>query len=373
MRILHVINGLSVTRGGPSATLAALATAQARRGHQVVVLSSMRQPAPLTLQPGVQGNLSVFEADTELDSKWHNPHVVTEVRRHAHECDIVHIHGSWRCHLIAAAKVCREYGLPYICRPAGNLGVVSVGHKWYLKRPYFFLVERPIFNRASAIHCTSQSELDQVARLKLRPRTFVVPNAVAMAEREAKAANGAIRQLCPQLEPHHHVILYLGRITWIKNLGALVEAFLRVHRTFPDWRLVLAGTLEDAGIVRHLQSLAAAQGIADRLMLPGTVLSDAKGALYQRADVFAQPSLHENFGASVAEALCYGLPCLVSDGVALAPDVEEFGAGLVCPSNSEALAGALARLMGDEELRKQSGQQALRLPRVTSPKALLRS
>ena len=102
-------------------------------------------------------------------------------------------------------------------------------------------------------------------------------------------------------------------------------------------------------------------------MLPGTVLGEAKAALFSRADVFAQPSLHENFGASVAEALCYGIPCVVSNGVALAPDVAEAGAGLVCDSEAGSLADSLKRLMGDPDLRSQCGRKALELSRRYQP------
>ncbi len=186
MRILHVINGLSVTRGGPSATLAALTGAQVERGHKVVVVSTMRQPPPLTLEPGEHGNLTVCEAPVESEGRWYNAKILSAVRSGARNCDIVHVHGSWRYHLLAAAKVCRQYDLPYIIRPAGNLGLVSSGHKWYVKRPYFFLFERRAFDRAAAIHCTSREELRQMANLQLRPRKFVVPNAVAVRRRSSR-------------------------------------------------------------------------------------------------------------------------------------------------------------------------------------------
>ncbi len=120
------------------------------------------------------------EVAVDTDCKWYNGKILSAVRERARNCDIVHIHGSWRYHLLAAAKVCRQFDLPYIIRPAGNLGIVSSGHKWYVKRPYFYLFERRAFNRAAAIHCTSSEELRQMAGLRLRPRKFVVPNAVAV-------------------------------------------------------------------------------------------------------------------------------------------------------------------------------------------------
>lgn len=358
MNILHIINGLSVLHGGPSTTLSALVEAQVRRGDNVVVLSTLRQPPPLTLQPGQQGGLTVFEVPSDKDSKWYNPRILSEVRRWARDRDIVHVHGGWRYHLLAAAKVCRAYDLPYIIQPHGNLGWVCIGHKWYLKRPYFFLFERRVFNRADAILCNSKSELRQMARMKLRTRTVVVPNAVVAHKRPAQVQEEVLKQICPGLQPQHKVILYLGRIHWIKHLDALLDAFIRVSGKFPDWRLVLAGTHEEPDLVQQLLNQAQAHGIAERVMLPGTVLGEAKSMLFCRADIFALPSLHENFGVSAVEALFYGVPCVLSNAVALAADVAEGGAGLVCESNATALADSLQRLMGDPELRAQLARKA---------------
>src|SRR5262249_25261051 len=105
MRILHVINGLSSAIGGPPITLGALAPAQVRCGHEVIVLSARRSPAPLSLEPGVHGRLTVREAPTFSDARIYNPRILHAVRNLAPGCDILHIHGSWRYHLLAAAKV----------------------------------------------------------------------------------------------------------------------------------------------------------------------------------------------------------------------------------------------------------------------------
>jgi glycosyltransferase involved in cell wall biosynthesis len=49
----------------------------------------------------------------------------------------------------------------------------------------------------------------------------------------------------------------------------------------------------------------------------------------KRTTVFVQPSAHENFGASIAEALLFGKACIVSDGVGLSEDIALEKAGLV--------------------------------------------
>ncbi len=164
------------------------------------------------------------------------------------------------------------------------------------------------------------------------------------------------------------MVLYLGRITWIKRLDALLHGFIQVQQRFSRLVLDFGGTpWKTCESFKNLREEAQKHGIGQRVMLPGTVVGDAKAALFRRADIFAQPSLHENFGASVAEALCYGIPCIVSDGVALAPDVVEAGAGLVCQSDPDSLGHSLRQLMGDPNQRSQLGQKALELGRRYQP------
>ena len=72
---------------------------------------------------------------------------------------------------------------------------------------------------------------------------------------------------------------------------------------------------------------------------------------YDRADVFVLASLQETYGMAVAEALAHGLP-VVSTTTGAIPDLVGADAGLlVPPGNIEALAGALARVIGDARLR----------------------
>jgi glycosyltransferase involved in cell wall biosynthesis len=370
MKILHVINGLSVNRGGPPAALAALALAQANRGDDVVVFSSFRSPPPVTLSPGLHPRILVCEAPTDIDSKWYHRCVLTELRKLVRDRQIVHIHGTWRYHLPAAAKAASELGIPYIIRPAGNLGTALRQHKWYMKWPYFKLIERRIFQHAAAIHCTSAMEAEELAGLGLNARKFVVPNAVHVGSLREVEYEAVIREICPQIKTEHHVILNVGRITWKKRLNLLVEAFARLHREFPQWRLILAGTHEDPQLVRQLQVEAAKHGVGELVSLPGAVGGREKSALYSRAEMFVLPSLHENFGVSVAEALQFGIPCVVSHGVALSADVVEQGAGLACASESEALTKTMRQLLADDELRKKCSRRAVNLARRYDPETV---
>jgi len=100
------------------------------------------------------------------------------------------------------------------------------------------------------------------------------------------------------------------------------------------------------------------------------VLGEQKAALLARATLFALPSIEENFGISVAEAMLFGLPCVVSDGVALGYEIAEHDAGIVTQSRAECFATALRELLSDEKRRGKCSEAAQRVAQSFTPTAI---
>ncbi len=233
--------------------------------------------------------------------------------------------------------------------------------------PYFLLFERRIFSRAAAIHCCSNKELRELPRRMLRARPFIVPQPIRSGLLELQPDFDELRRRCPNLRDDQKVILYLGRISAIKRLEVLVEAFVRLSAEFPDWHLMVAGPHEDTALVRGLERRIEAAGLANRFTMPGMVLDELKAACLSRADVFAQPSAHENFGLSLAEALLFELPCVTSNGVALSEDVAETGAGIVCAPATDAFERGLREMLSSEDRRSACSRAAREVARRFSP------
>jgi glycosyltransferase involved in cell wall biosynthesis len=82
------------------------------------------------------------------------------------------------------------------------------------------------------------------------------------------------------------------------------------------------------------------------------------------------PSISENFGNVVLEALAAGTPVVVTPEVGLAADVEAAGAGIVTPSDPPRLAAALRELLRDPARREEMGRRgrALVEERFTWPR-----
>jgi glycosyltransferase involved in cell wall biosynthesis len=101
------------------------------------------------------------------------------------------------------------------------------------------------------------------------------------------------------------IVLAVGHAYPRKNYAALVGAWPAVARERPEARLVVVGHGPEQA---ELQRLAAGQ---PSIELWGHVTFDELQQLYARAQVFCHPSLQENFGIAVVEALASGLGVVV--------------------------------------------------------------
>jgi glycosyltransferase involved in cell wall biosynthesis len=104
------------------------------------------------------------------------------------------------------------------------------------------------------------------------------------------------------------VLLYVGRVSWEKNLRLLIQAYQGMDHT--NCHLVIVG---DGPAYAEVQQELSNLPVTFTGYLRGAELATA----YASADIFAFPSYTETFGQVVLEAMASGLPVvgLLSEGV----------------------------------------------------------
>lgn len=140
-------------------------------------------------------------------------------------------------------------------------------------------------------------------------------------------------------------ILAVGTVERRKNL----ELLIRVLPHLKGARIVCVGP--QTPYARECEELAGRLGVAERLELRGYVAREELIALYREAAVVAVPSRYEGFGYAAAQALCAGVPCIVSDRTSL-PEVVGNDGGIASIDDAVAWTSMLeAALRGDSESR----------------------
>ncbi|MCY3906896.1 MAG: glycosyltransferase family 1 protein [Anaerolineaceae bacterium] len=165
-----------------------------------------------------------------------------------------------------------------------------------------------------------------------------------------------------KLELPKDFFLFVGTFEPRKNLITLIEAWSLLKEQLPDAPpVVLAGRkgwLFDETLrgIRDLQ-------VADDIIWREDVGQESLPALYGLASALVLPSLYEGFGLPALEAMACGTLPIVSNVSSLPEVVGDVGIQ-IDPNDSQALAAAMLRSLGDSDWR--TGQEAAGLKRAAN-------
>jgi glycosyltransferase involved in cell wall biosynthesis len=137
-----------------------------------------------------------------------------------------------------------------------------------------------------------------------------------------------------------------GRLSWEKGYDLLVKAFHMILQHISECYLLIVG---DGPEKSKLEELAAALGVADRVIFAG-YRADVS-AVMSTFDVFVISSYTEAFPMVALEAMCAGLPLVMTNTVS-AKDVLSSASLIVSPS-APSLAEGIIYLLTNPEARKR--------------------
>ncbi|MGH9419548.1 MAG: glycosyltransferase family 4 protein, partial [Thermoanaerobaculia bacterium] len=139
-----------------------------------------------------------------------------------------------------------------------------------------------------------------------------------------------------------------------------IDRLIDVIKLVPDVRVIIAGNDEE-DLTPKLRVQAEQNGVADRVGFRGPVSGAAKEELLQTSTALVLPSLSENFGNVILEAMAAEMPVIVTPEVGLAAEVAQSGAGIVTSGLPEPLSQAIRGLLDDSELRAAMGKRGREL------------
>lgn len=355
MRILHVIPDLAPETGGPVTAVLGMATAQAVLEHHVAIAASdfgVRQDLGLD---GV--SIYLFRCHF-VPWRW-TPELRRFLRREARDYDIVHLHTIWQHPTWTSGFACSHAGIPYLVSPCGMLGSWALSQKAWKKRPYLWFMGGDTLRRAAALHYTSEGDFASSGAERWNRSCFVLPHGVPRSAYVDLPAPTSFAERFPAVA-NRRIVLFLGRLHYKKQPDIAIRAFRQAFRDATDTCLVLAGP-SSPDYLWQLRRLTSDLRIEDRVIFTGILCGRAIQEAYRAASLFVLPSLQENFGIAVAEAMAAECPVVVSDRVDLSLDVRQAEAGLVAAPTVKAFAEGVALLLGDERLRRRMGENGRRL------------
>jgi glycosyltransferase involved in cell wall biosynthesis len=200
--------------------------------------------------------------------------------------------------------------------------------------------------RATRLITGAQAACDEIVRDFGVPaeRIDVIPHGLGARRAPAPVPEAQLRTRHRLAE--RPVVVAVGTDLPHKNLGALLDALALIP---PGQRpvLVLAGAGTDGP---RLTAHAREAGVSDDVRLLGFAPGGELEGLYAIAAGAIMPTLYEGFGLPVLEAMDRGVPVACSD-IPVLHEVAGDAALFFGPRRPQEIAGAIARLVADGDLR----------------------
>jgi len=218
-------------------------------------------------------------------------------------------------------------------------------------RLHYSLMIPPSIKKAAAIIAfspyTERIILDRFPEAK--DRTVVIPPGLSSTLTRCTdyARLQAVRQ---RYKLPSSFLLFVGDLTYRKNILGLISAYAIVQGERPDLHLVLAGAA-DSATDAALDSCIRKHGIRHRITRTGYIDAEDLPVIYSLAHAFVFPSHDEGFGLPPLEAMACGCPVVCSGGAA----IENCGsAAVTCdPRDPASIASAVSLLLDHPDVRKE--------------------
>ncbi len=339
MRILQVTSVYypELKFGGPPLKIHALSRGLRQHGHELSVLTFFSEDPKRAGERDYDGvRVRYLPWAGQGLRQWPRDRVA--IARAVQAADVVHCHGLYNLLGPLAMSAARRAGKPCVVEPLGMF--TPRGRNQLVKRLYHQVFTHRMARQAKAVIATSPQEFEELRPLASPPKLILRRNGIDVeAFTRLPSADFFRRKL--NVSPDRRVVLFLGRLSPVKNLEQFLEAFARVR--LANTSLALVGPSEPDYEAR-LRDLAQHLGIVNDVLFAGPLYDQEKLSALAAADLFVMPSLIESYGNAVAEAVAAGLPVLVTNTCGIAPTVNA-RAGLAVALGVGSLADGLHTML----------------------------
>lgn len=329
LRIVHAIQGIPPSSGGPTSAVLGLAEFQCGMGDDATVACADGATGSERVRVDILAPGTRPSARDRLAAAWSSQRP-----------DMVHVHGVWDPIVRAAVSAASTAGRPWVLSSHGMLHPETLAHHGIRKSAYLALFGR-VVRGARHVLALNRQEADNITARFGVPAS-VIPAGVDVPK-QLPAPTGAFRGSVAGLGAAPF-LLFIGRLDPIKGIDLLVDAFARaVERGLPH-HLVIAGP--DFGVQRSIEARIASAGLAPRVHLVGALWGDRKRDAVAECDLFVHRPRYEGYGLAAVEALAAGRPVLTTARCRL-DAASAAGAVRIAPDTTDGFAEALCALTRD--------------------------
>ena len=336
MRILHIYNFLSPNTNGAITLIRQLSRALARKGHEVGIFTSDFEMSKEYID-------SLYPVKIYAHPSWLNlrglylylsPSIISEAKRIVKDFDVLHLHCFRSVQNIVMHHYAKKYGVPYVLDTHGSLPRThgESSFKWLLRWLFDVAFGYRLLRDASKVIAETEVGVNEYKEFGVnQDKIALIPPPFPIEEFSQLPPLGLFRQKYNIKDKH--IIMFLGRIHWIKGLDFLVESFSQLAQYRSDTILVIVGN--DDGYKSNLDKLIDKLDLSDRVLFTGFLGGDEKLSALVDADVVVQTSVYEQGAWAPFEAILCNTPIIVSNNSGAGEDVKKIDAGYLVGYNNK--------------------------------------
>lgn len=341
MKVLHTIQGLGISSGGPSHSVF----------YTVKGLNDIGLPTKILSFSLDEGDHYVSEEDFIVEVpkgsflksfKTYNKYLKNNLS------DIYHSQGIWNYTTYLTAKVARKKHKVYIITPRGMLYPQALQKSKWKKKIFLSFSLFKDMQKAACIQATCIEEMQHIRSLGVTSPIAVIPNPVDIPKIDTK-------KYSPQKR-----IGYLGRVHPRKNIERVLYSLNLLKGDINDVEFLIIGGGDD-DYLNFLKTEVARLNL-NNVIFTGFLSGKEKEEAINSLDYLVVPSDFENFGMIIAEALVRKIPVITSKGTPWA-DLVIHDCGWWIDNDVNSISEALrsALLLSDEEAKKKgkNGRQLI--------------
>ncbi len=284
--------------------------------------------------------------------------------KNAENFDLIHITSVFLSISTLGAYYAKKLKKPYVISPRGNLMISPLNKgrmKWFKKWLYILFIERRNLRDADVVHFTVSSEKDDYIKNKFPyKRLIVLPNIINASRFNRTDIIPAYLRNRFNLQIDKKIVLYLGRLNWIKGFDTLIPSFKKVIEKEPKAVLIIVGG-DDNGYKKSIVDLIEKNNLVEFVLFTGALTGNEKKSALSDSDLFILPSYSESFGMAAIEAMFFEVPVIVTEGVGIASIIKKAKAGIVIKKDEKELSRAIIAVLSNMDKFKEMRKLGKRL------------
>ncbi len=269
--------------------------------------------------------------------------------------DIVHAHSPFGSG--GAAKVCaKRLRVPFVATFHSKFKEdLKIGFKLDIIVDAICAKIAEFYESADEVWVVNESSVETLKEYGYRGEVHIMENGCDIAvQYGSKEASAQIDKMF-SLEPETPLFMYIGQMTWQKNLKMVMKSLKILRDGGTKFHMAFVG---DGARRRELERMAQDFGIGNHVTFAGKIFDrDIVSKIYLRSSAMLFPSTYDTSSLVPKEAAACGCPTVFVRGSSTAQGITDEN-GFLIENTAQSLAEATKFIANNKEAAKKVGEHA---------------